>query len=248
MVFSSPGEQHIDFRVHNSYWKPVDYDGIKLMLRPLQNTEFQQPIQPGFGKASSNIYLKRNIPLAFSKGEYSMFFANSYVVLDFETTGLDSERGRIIEIGALLITNGRIEDRYDSLINIDYPIPDEIVSLTGITNDILHKNGTFLECAIENLRDFVEDYPIVCHNADFEASFFSSACRILKEDGFTNKMIDTLEFCKKLEAGVDCFKLKDIADRLGIEVVSSHRAVTDCETTMKVYEKLKNTVNETFEK
>lgn len=35
MVFSAPGEQKMDFRVHNTTWEPVDLDGIKLMRRPL---------------------------------------------------------------------------------------------------------------------------------------------------------------------------------------------------------------------
>jgi len=40
------------------------------------------------------------------------------VVLDFETTGLSPDRGdRAIEIGAVLIRDNRIVDRFQSLMN-----------------------------------------------------------------------------------------------------------------------------------
>ncbi len=56
MVFSSDGEQHMDFRVHNTGWEPVDFDGLKLMRRPLPDhipERLDQTLKPGFSKAET---------------------------------------------------------------------------------------------------------------------------------------------------------------------------------------------------
>lgn len=54
MVYTMNTEQRMDFRVHNTTWVPVDYDGIKLMKRPLPGamTSAETPLQPGFSKAA----------------------------------------------------------------------------------------------------------------------------------------------------------------------------------------------------
>ena len=57
MVFPSEGEQHYDFRVHNTTWEPVDLDGIKLMRRPSPETLSKQEkpvLKTGFSNASKD--------------------------------------------------------------------------------------------------------------------------------------------------------------------------------------------------
>ena len=68
--------------------------------------------------------------------ELHRYPADSLVVFDFETTGLSPDMGdRAIEIGAVLIENGRITDRFQQLMNPGIRIPLFIENLTGITND-----------------------------------------------------------------------------------------------------------------
>lgn len=53
LVFTARNEQHMDFRVYNSTWEPIDFDGIKLMLRPASmRTDRKEGLQAGYSKAS----------------------------------------------------------------------------------------------------------------------------------------------------------------------------------------------------
>ena len=77
----------------------------------------------------------------------------TYVVFDLETTGLSATQNRIIEIGAVKITGGKITDRFSTFVNPDVPIPFEIEKLTGISDSMV------LEApSIERvLPEFLED-------------------------------------------------------------------------------------------
>jgi DNA polymerase-3 subunit epsilon len=59
-------------------------------------------------------------------------------VLDFETTGLSPNQGdRATEIAVILLRDGQIVDRFQSLMNAGRRIPSDVVNLTGITNDMI---------------------------------------------------------------------------------------------------------------
>lgn len=59
------------------------------------------------------------------------------MVFDIETTGLDPARDSITEIGAVVVEDGNITGRFHSLVNPEVPIPEEIVELTGITDEMV---------------------------------------------------------------------------------------------------------------
>ncbi len=242
MVYSCNNEQHMDFRVHNSYWQPKDFEGIKLMLRPAQKNNtadipesLHNPTQ-GFSNAAKMQYARRK---NYKKNSAIPKECDSYVVLDFETTGLNSQTDEIIEIGALKVENDKIEDTFDLLIKCVKEVPEEITELTGITNEHLNNEGTDLKSAIELLRDFVSDSTIVCHNAPFEQGFLTTACKKLDVDLFNNRIIDTKTMARVLLRGMISYKLKTIAEYFLIPVEQEHRALPDCETTYRVYVKLK---------
>ena len=89
MVFSAPGEQKMDFRVHNTNWEPVDLDGIKLMRRPLpaarksDGTEKEEQRYQGAKSRAEQLYMAERMAKARAKKQ----FQEGYVVLDIETTG-----------------------------------------------------------------------------------------------------------------------------------------------------------------
>ncbi|MCR5635881.1 MAG: type I-E CRISPR-associated endoribonuclease Cas2e [Clostridiales bacterium] len=242
MVFSCNNEQHMDFRVHNSYWQPKDFEGIKLMLRPAQKNDTADcsdssntPVQ-GFSNAAKMQYARRK---NYKKNSVIPGNCDSYVVLDFETTGLNPQTDEIIEIGALKVENDKIVSTFDLLIKCGKEIPEEITQLTGITNEQLNNEGADLESTIKLLRDFVSDLPVVCHNAPFEQGFLFAACKKLNIDLFNNRIIDTKILARVLLRGMTSYKLKNIAEYFSIPVEQEHRALPDCETTYKVYVKLK---------
>jgi DNA polymerase III subunit epsilon len=99
------------------------------------------------------------------------------VVIDFETTGLSPEHGaRATEIAAVLVRNGQVVDRYQSLMNAGQRIPPFIQSLTGITNSMIRAAPPAAQVMAE-VADFVGDYPLVAHNASFDRKFWQQNSR-----------------------------------------------------------------------
>jgi DNA polymerase III subunit epsilon len=96
------------------------------------------------------------------------------VVIDFETTGLSPEHGaRATEIAAVLVRNGQVVDRYQSLMNAGQRIPPFIQSLTGITNSMIRTAPPAPQVMAE-VADFVGDYPLIAHNASFDRKFWQA--------------------------------------------------------------------------
>ena len=79
-----------------------------------------------------------------------------FVALDLETTGLDSHRDTIIEIGAVKYDGTKIVDRWQSLINPQRLIPTPIIQLTGITNEMV-RDAPPIKAVIQEFADFVGD-------------------------------------------------------------------------------------------
>ncbi len=240
MVYNAPGEQRMDFRVHNAYWEPVDFDGIKLMRRPEhKSTSASQNIrETAFSNAA-----KHRIAAASTKktNEYSSFQAASYVVLDFETTGLEAKKDEIIEIGAILVDRGRAKERMQTLVRCSGELPSEITRLTGITGRDLEKMGVTQEDAVKKLLEFAEDLPFVCHNATFEQMFFLEVCSNIAAEP-ENRFIDTLKMAQRLLPNMDNYKLSTLASYFGISYPTQHRALADCEATYGIYTKLINLI------
>ena len=95
-------------------------------------------------------------------------------VIDFETTGLSPAQGdRATEIAAVIVEDGRVVDRYQSLMNSGVRIPTYIEALTGITNAMVLCAPSAGE-VMRDVADFVGDLPIVAHNASFDAKFWDA--------------------------------------------------------------------------
>ena len=236
MVFRAAGEQRMDFRVHNTTWEPVDYDGIKLMRRPSERTlreRTEPPLPQGFSKAAQ----RRKAHAVRNKRREIPW--SEYVALDVETTALRPEQGRILEIGAALVLDGAFQEEWSALIASSAPVPEEITNLTGITNQILAEHGIPLKEALEGLTDFLEDLPVICHNLPFDMSFLNAAFRECGLDPPSNPGRDTLDMARKRIQGVPDYKLGTLARHLNLETGTLHRALADCRVAALLYEKLK---------
>ena len=123
----------------------------------------------------------------------------TYVVFDFETTGFNAGgEDSIIEIGAVKIKDGVILERYDELINPGRPLPDKIVELTNITDEML-KDKDNEEDAVKRFIEWFGDLPMVAHNAKFDVSFLEMAYKKYDLGEFKNPVIDTLELSRTLD-------------------------------------------------
>ncbi|MGH9956193.1 MAG: 3'-5' exonuclease, partial [Pyrinomonadaceae bacterium] len=95
-----------------------------------------------------------------------------FVVVDLEATGAKMPPNRIIELGAFRIHQGRIVEKFSTLVNPEIPIPRFVVALTGITNDMVKNAPVFAEVAPKWL-DFARDAVLIAHNAPFDTSFLN---------------------------------------------------------------------------
>lgn len=107
--------------------------------------------------------------------------ADQLVVFDFETTGLSPDMGdRSIEIGAVLIENGRVTDRFQQLMNPGVRIPLFIENLTGITNAMVKESRHNAE-VMSDFYDFIAGRNLVAHNASFDERFLRAEFRRIKK-------------------------------------------------------------------
>jgi len=96
------------------------------------------------------------------------------VVLDFETTGLSPDCGdRVIEVGAVLIRNNRIIDRFQSLMNPEMRVSSFIEEYTGITNRMLATAPPIAD-VMQRFYSFIEQHHLVAHNASFDRRFLDT--------------------------------------------------------------------------
>jgi CRISPR-associated protein Cas2 len=236
MVYSANNEQGLDFKVHNSEWEPIDFDGVKLMLHPSPaRTKKLSKIRLGYSKASRYQAMKRRA----SFKPQTEKLPSAYVVVDIETSGLSAQQDAIIEISALRVDDGETLDTFSFLIRGAAPLSGEIEEMTGITNLMLQKEGRELALALPEFLDFIGSYPLVFHNAPFDLAFINEACKRHSHDPLANKCVDTLSLSKKLVQGAKKHTLRAMAEYFGIKMTSAHRALPDCFTTKELYEKLK---------
>ena len=156
----------------------------------------------------------------------------TFVIVDIETTGLDCNKDKIIEIAACKIRNKDIIDEFSSLVNPGIDIPKEIEELTGISNEMVAESPD-IKTVLKQFIKFCDDCTLVAHNAKFDIGFINNAT---KENGinFNPHYIDTLALARFLLPEYRCHKLSVLCRELEIENDSEHRAASDAKATAKI--------------
>ncbi|KAB3536940.1 PolC-type DNA polymerase III [Alkaliphilus pronyensis] len=167
------------------------------------------------------------------EGMDSYGLEETYIVFDIETTGLSNKKDRITEIGAVKVHGGKIIEDFSTLVNPEVPIPAKIVELTGI-NDELVKNAPKIDEAMEKFLGFIEDKPLVAHNAEFDIGFIRENARRLGYQ-LNNSSLDTLKLARLLLSKLKKHKLNIVAKELNIKLENHHRAVDDATATAEIF-------------
>lgn len=241
MVFRTNTEQKLGFYIHNAAWEPVDFDGMQLIRRPAEKKSVQN-LPKGFSKASK--FRRAKFARSATKKKGDGLFPDDYVIIDLETTGLNTRSDRIIEIGALKIHEQEIVDRFNALIRIDTKVPGSIVRLTGITDDLLQTDGRELAGVLREFLGFIGELPLAGHGISFDYDFLRTACKKNGIAPITNRTINTLTIAKKVITGSPGYKLTDLANFLQLEVTQAHRSLPDCELTKRLTDRLIELVEE----
>ena len=163
----------------------------------------------------------------------------SYVVLDLETTGTNHYKDEIIEVGAIKYNNGKEVERLSLLIDIETEIPNKVIELTGITNEMISNEGKSKGVVMLNLCEFLGDYIVVGHNiASFDSKFLDDAYKQCLGFTFPNDYVDTLFLARQECSSLEHHRLADLSELYNIDYSKAHRAIEDCIINHLVYEKL----------
>lgn len=235
MVYTAMNEQGMDFKVHNSGWNPIDFDGIKLMIRPsVQQATEVETLKSGFSKAAKYQMAR----LAQQPKKSKIKALDSYVVLDLETTGLSVSSDVIIEIGAIYVEKGEQKAQFHALVKPGVEVPSAIEKLTGLSNAILNSEGQEVSQVLRSFSSFSGELPIISHNASFDMGFLRAACERCGVQLKSSLCIDTLGMAKRLVKDAPNYKLATLIQYFGIEPARMHRSINDCIATKQIYVKL----------
>ncbi len=162
-------------------------------------------------------------------------FADTVVVLDFETTGLSPEYGdRAIEIGAVLVERGEIAARFQRLMNPGFRVSPFIERYTGITNEML-KGQPRCEVVMAEFAEFIAGHNIVAHNAAFDRRFLDFELKRANRS-YDGESCCSLLVSRRIYQDSPNHKLQTLVAHVGIEQTGTfHRALADAEMTTRLW-------------
>ena len=155
---------------------------------------------------------------------------SSFIAFDFETTGLDHQNDKIIEVAAIKFIDGEIADRYVELVNPGISIPAVITEITGISDKMVRSSPSE-ELIIDDLLSFIGEDPLVAHNIHFDEKFLYQLCNRLGRDVLKNAQYDTLQLARSVLYDQPVFNLSALSEYFGLSSKGAHRAEKDTENT-----------------
>ena len=164
----------------------------------------------------------------------------TYVVFDIETTGFDPFNDKIIEIGAVKMKGKEIIDEFSEFVNPKIPIPEEIVKLTSITDEMV-KDAPDIKTILPRFLEFCGDSTVVAHNAKFDVGFIKQKSSDQNLE-FSPSVVDTLPLARALLVNEKKFGLANLTKYFGIILESHHRAIDDARATAEVFQKFFNMI------
>lgn len=160
-----------------------------------------------------------------------------FVVFDLETTGLKPELHEIIEIGAIRVNrDSEQHDTFQALVRPSKKVPKKITEITGITQDMIEKEGEPLASALPQFIEFIGQLPLVAFNSDFDMAFLSSAItKVLPDAKIDNPVSCALKMARRAWPGRKSYGLADLAKDGELSADGTHRALGDCKRALIVY-------------
>lgn len=158
---------------------------------------------------------------------------NSYVAVDLETTGIGAKIEKITEIGMVKVVDGQVTDNYHTMVNPHREIPERIVELTGITDEMVRDAPGIEEVLPEVIR-FCDGFPLLGHQILFDYGFLVQAAANQKMK-FEKEGIDTLKICRYLMPGAEKKNLGAACHYFGIDPDTTHRALSDAMSAHLLY-------------
>ncbi len=170
------------------------------------------------------------------EGCTSYSLGDDVIVFDIETTGLSPDSERITEIGAVKLRGLEIVEEFQTFVNPEKHIPENITELTGI-DDSMVENAPSENEALRKFMEFCGNAPLVAHNAPFDTSFIRAACRRQGMNyGFAS--VDTLTLCRAAVPNKKSYTLDNMAKHYGLGDFNHHRAIDDAKMLTEIFLRL----------
>jgi DNA polymerase III subunit alpha, Gram-positive type len=161
--------------------------------------------------------------------------STEFVVFDVETTGLSPMDGdRIIEIAAMKVKDGKVVDKFYSLVNPNRLIPSEATRVNNITDDMV-ANAPSSSVVLPKMVSFISSACVAGHNVRFDLNFLGYELALAgRKLNDSTPAIDTLKMARDLLPYLSNHKLAYLARSLGVTVTETHRAMADVDLTVQV--------------
>jgi len=167
----------------------------------------------------------------------------TFIVLDLETTGASPTTGcAITEIGAIAIRGGEILAEFSSFVNPQVALPEYIVNLTGITDEML-MDAPLINEVFPDFIEFIDSHEhvhLVAHNAPFDLGFLKAAAAQLSHTWPKYEVIDTVKLARRVieRSEIENYKLGTLSQFFNTKALPNHRALDDVKTTVEVLHRL----------
>lgn len=162
--------------------------------------------------------------------------AQTYVIIDVETTGKGINGTRITEICAVRLCNEQIVDKFTSLVNPQEHIPTFITSLTGIDDALVASAPLFSEIA-DRILEITKDAIFVAHNVNFDYNMLRGEFQRIGHN-FVRRKLCTVRLSRKLIPGLFSYSLGNLCSSINIPLNNRHRAEGDTDATVILFKRI----------
>lgn len=157
------------------------------------------------------------------------------VVLDTETTGLDSRTARLVQIGAVRLAGGKVvSERYERLVNPGVPIPPASTRIHGIADADVADAPAFAAVAAD-LDSFIGTAIVVGHTIAYDLGILEKESRLAGRVWRRPRALDVRRLARLAAPSLAKYDLDNLCDWLGIEIAGRHTAIGDAEATARVF-------------
>lgn len=214
---------------------PINYELFLNMLKDANDTIFDNP------ELEFELLLSNGLPLEFDdennvylKTSKNSIEEQSFCIVDIETNGSSVKKGfQVIEIGAIKYQNGKIVDKFESLVYAK-EIPEYIQEVTNIT-PLMLEDAPIIETVLKEFKLFLGDDVFIAHNIKFDYEFISDSFEKYDLGKLENRRLCTIDLARRTIES-EKYGLRALKETLSIEVDNHHRAYYDALATAYIFE------------
>ena len=215
------------FRRNDGYLSPASYERIVK-----KHTTLFEDTDTLFILLQASGY-----PIVYEEGKYRLetyftpYQEQKYCVIDIETNGSKPESAQVIEVGAVMVQNGKIIDHFESFVACAF-VPEYITKVTGIVPEDLEGAPSRLE-VLTKLRAFLDDAIFVAHNADFDYGFLNYSFDHFGLGTIGNQKLCSIDLARRTIES-ERYGLAYLGETLELGEHTQHRAFSDALVTSKL--------------